>query len=327
MLPTAFVPLLALLAQDPGAAPAAQSQPAASPPAAGVAAASQPAQSAPAPLAPVLEPAALARFEQLCLAIEGPTRLPQLAAFELDVEILTRAEQGTNNDDALISWSAPDRLRFALRSGRVQGHGPSGYWMRDDKQRVELKGREFVEDRRQIDEQLALCRNFATLVRPRSWQLERLVLLRQAPSELSDRLRATALALDWLELASPSFELPGETPAGGPAKRYLVQVGLERALLAPAAGASSGAPNPDAHRARIVCIHERRDGVDVGEPWCLVLDHYATIDGLLVPKFVFARRPDVARAPWQFEEEPSTSVYIGTQSRIGSVRAETDFDS
>jgi hypothetical protein len=312
----------------------AASQPAATLPAALEPAATQPADSRPAapqvaesqPAAPALDPAALAAFERMCTALDEGKPRPVVQSFRLRVAITTLQDGHPKEDTATLSWRAPESVRLVLDSGRRQGRGPSGYWLKDKAEVVQLVGRDFVDDRRDIDELSAMCHNFAALARAREWKLSRLVPLAAPPAELPHALGEVARALDWIELSSPDFRLVDAAATRGSiadgAKDYLVQIGLVR-KEAPLQDSKARPGEPF-----LIALRERRGGIEIQtSALLLALGPLRAIDGLRVPGYLNVRRYgyDPLRPRGAFEESPSIKLGVAGDSRIGLALDDAEF--
>src|SRR5688572_14614762 len=119
----------------------------------------------PTPATSGATPEARALWERVCKA-SGPAEREPLRAFQLTAEVRTRS--GVQSNDAHVDYRylAPDCIRFALpnknETGRF-GPAPEQYWQKSATDVVVLAGREFKEDRRAVDDMLALARNYAAL--------------------------------------------------------------------------------------------------------------------------------------------------------------------
>ena len=137
--------------------------------------------------------------------------------------ILTREGVQTNEtEDVEYRYLAPDCVRFRLPSRREVGRSglaQRDYWLLDGDELVELVGREYEEDRRQIQEMHAVARNFVALSDPGRLRITRLETLADPPPDVAPRLEPKERKLEWLRVASPDFALlrrdaaaPGDVP-------------------------------------------------------------------------------------------------------------------
>jgi len=171
---------------------------------------------------------ARALFTRVCAA-SGPAERAPLTAFRLVAEARTRNGVQTNDLEVDYRYLAPDCIRFRLPSKNETGRfGPEEkqYWLKSGDETVFLAGREYKEDRRQIDDMLALARNYIALSNPASLKLEALELLSAAPPDLGEAIAKKTKKLTWIALESPDFALvrrEGTLPKG----TYRVELGID----------------------------------------------------------------------------------------------------
>ncbi|MBM3977098.1 MAG: hypothetical protein FJ299_08925 [Planctomycetes bacterium] len=282
--------------------------------------------------APALDPAAHAAFLRMCERIDQGQPLAPLTSFRVRVGIKTLRDGHPNEDTAMLAWRAPKHVRLELDSGRKQGRGPSGYWLRDGDEVVSLVGRENADSRREIDELAAMCHNFAALARAREWKLTRLEPLAAPPADLPHALREVGATLEWLDLSSPDFVLldetaPNATIASG-AKEYRVRIGLVRADSKLPKGSKAAPGEPF-----LLLIGEQRGGIDIaGTKVALALDALKPLEragsklGLRVPGRIYLRRVDPYSPTGAFEEAPSTEIGLAAKdSLLGAELGDADF--
>ena len=151
---------------------------------------------------------------------------PPITAFRLEADVLTRQGAQTNETEVDYRYLAPDCIRFLLpnrlETGRF-GPGREDYWLKDKEEIVVLAGRDYVQDRRQVDEMLALARNYVALSDPGRLNLRRLELASAAPKDLPASLQAAGKKLTWISVASSDFALVRRD--GEPAPKDLRGVG------------------------------------------------------------------------------------------------------
>lgn len=278
------------------------------------------------------KPAAVEAWKQLVAAsmpgaAEAPgEHPPEVRAFDLEFDVLTRDGAQTNEGRVRHRWLAPGFLRTRLESGREQGLGPGGYWLLDPaakegQQVVSLAGREYAEDRRGIDDALALSRNFVALADLGALRIVRLALIakKDAVDEVPASRREAAGELTWIELTSPDFRLPGDAaaPAGSEPPTYRVRIGM----------------SPETGRALFASIRRAEPPpartVDPGV--LLELRNPAPVDGYLLPKLVtvwnyerrhLSVRPDPVMV---FGEKPDQEFYL-VQGSLAPTLTAADFD-
>lgn len=200
---------------------AQQSPPGLPPPPPSPGASAQPASTLkPGVLPESATPEARAAWDTVCKASLGPDsgRAP-VRAFELALDVRTRnASGGTNDLLAEYRFLEPDNVRVKTVEGKREvGRGPEGDWLFDGSrnERVALSvGREYAEDRRQLDEWTAVARLFVSLTDPRSLRLAGLDVLKGPPPAIPAALQKRAAELSWIRARSPDFHLVGvSTPS------------------------------------------------------------------------------------------------------------------
>lgn len=243
----------------------------------------------PSPKAPTEDPAQAA-FQRLCAA-SGPAARAPLTAFRLVAEARTRSGVQTNDLEIDYRYLAPDCIRFRLPSKNETGRfGPDEkqYWLKSAKDTVVLAGREYKEDRRQVDDMLALAKNYSALSNPAALKLEALELLAAAPADLGEAGAKKTRKLAWLALESPDFALvrrEGLTPKG----IYRVELGLDMHSL-PA----------------VVVIRAKSDAAVA--PLLVYLSDYQEKDGFKLPMQLHVHVKDGPA----FADLASQEVYVKT---------------
>jgi hypothetical protein len=239
--------------------------------------------------------AARALWDKVCAASGAPGREP-LRAFQLKADLLVRS--GVQNNEALIDYRylAPDCIRFIRPSkdetGRF-GPKPEQYWLKNGDKVIELSGRDFKEDRRLVDDMLALARNYVALSNPAHLNLLALELPPAPPADLGPALAKKTSKLAWLALESPDFALvrraeSAEKPA---ATVYRVELGLNQDLL----------PG-------VAIVRER--GKAVADPLLVEFRDYREHDGFKIPFVLLVHVLDREQTPPAFAERASQEVYV-----------------
>jgi hypothetical protein len=253
-----------------------------------------PAQEAhPAPESAPVADEARALWERVCAA-SGDARREAITAFHLKADVLTRSGVQTNEAHIDYRYLAPDCIRFALPSRNETGRfgpAPEQYWTQTGDGIVVLAGRDYVQDRKSVDDALTLARNYVALSNPARLRLLALELLPSAPADLGQELAKRARKLRWLALESPDFalirgELARETPAV-----YRVELGLREDLL-PA----------------IAIVRER--GKPAAEPTLVEFSQVQEQDGFKLPFQLRVHALDRAQRPPVFAEAASQEVYV-----------------
>ena len=197
------------------------------------------------------------------LGATPPAERAPLESFDLAFDATIRDGRKQNEATFRQRFLAPHFVRTVILDGggeRELGRDSDGYWLRDPKDRdkdgkariVRLDGRAYQTDRRQIDDVLALSESFRAFADPSVLRLSRLALATPPLCELPDEGARAGAGLDWLELESPDFHLPGTPrldPEGRPLSAWL-RLGLDpethlvrqALILAPAARTSEDAP-------------------------------------------------------------------------------------
>ena len=265
-------------------------------------------------------PEAAALWRSLCATTRTPAapdaRPPgALRAFDLSFD--QRLRSGAQRDEfaARVRYLAPGFLRFRLESGREQMRGPTGDWLVDGDEAVRLRGREHAEDRRQMDDWLAVAGNFVSLSDPASLHINHMALVDKAPTPLPPQLADAAQDLRWLSVESPVFRLfLNESEDHGRQTLFSAYLGLDPgdsslslAVLhdielekLPAQG-----PGSHGHRARTLLIQ--------------VLDQ-RPLDGYIIPRLMNIHQ-------WLtdgFERRPSMELFV-VDGRLGGELDPTNF--
>jgi hypothetical protein len=223
---------------------------------------------------------------------------PPVSAFDLAFDLRTRRE---GRNDARLRFRYLERgfVRATLESGREHLRGPQGDFLIDGEQKLALADtRENEEDRRQIEEELAIARNFVALTDPGRLRVASLARLDAPPTGMPPELAQQAAALEWLEVSSPDFRLFKGEP-GGATPLYLARLGVERAsgrLALAQIGRDLRRPRPD----------ERALLVDLRAP--------KRLDGWMIPHEIYVRTFDEELG--RFEERPALELGL----RSGSLR-------
>jgi hypothetical protein len=165
-------------------------------------------------------PAAVEAWKRVEAAafVPGVARAP-IVGFELELDVIYRQTAGGASNDlrAIYKFLAPGAVRIDLKD-RATMRGPLGDWLEDRKlgQNVDLRvGREYEEDRRQLDDTLSIAKHFVALASPGSLRIASLESLPGPPASLPKArekdydLAKRAPALSWLSIRSPDFRLVG----------------------------------------------------------------------------------------------------------------------
>jgi hypothetical protein len=242
-------------------------------------------------------PEARALWERMCAASGSASREP-LAAFQLQAEVLTRTGVQTNEAKIDYRYLAPDCIRFMLPSKNMTGRfGPAQdqYWLQTRDGVVVLAGREYREDRKAVDDMLALARNYVALSNPARLELRALELVPQ-PSDLPPELARRARKLAWLALESPDFALVRGEVERGAAALYRVELGVRG----------------EDHLPAFAIVREK--GRPQADPLLVEFSKYVPQDDFRLPFVLLVHVLDRTRTPVAFAEKAAQEVYVTSAS-------------
>jgi hypothetical protein len=294
-----------------GPAPAGQKPPAEQPTPAGPSAPGPNGgsfQPGPGILPPGASEGARARWASLVAALRAPSIEGPPRAFDVRFELLNRGgaggalTPGSLDGKVRVRFLEPHFVAVTLESGKESGYGPLGYYLRDGKQRIELKGREYETDRRSIQQALSLAKNFVALANPATLTLFELSAPDGPPSGSLPKGDFNWKRLEWVEIHSPDFRLleaPERWSARpGATDRYRARFGLD----------------PETKLPR--CVHLSKvlpSGAPAPAEQLVFLGDYRGLSGYTVPTrlLVFERQP-AALEPGlrEFLEVPERELYL-----------------
>jgi hypothetical protein len=257
---------------------------------------------------------ARARWAKLCAATarEGAgaaaSASPRAKSFEFTIQgDQYRGEKEAHAFNARYRFLEPGFVSITfLENGRTRLRGPKGDWLIDGKRVTKLEGREFGEDLRELDEQVALSRTFAGLTEPESLRIVRLEALDRAPLGLPAVLGQELSGLEWLRIESPDLASAREAAA------FEARVGLR---------AESGLP-------AVALFAQVQEGRPVEQSLQLLrLKDWKPIDGWKVPHHVRSFALDPSRGPSAFAERPSLDLYLDPKgARLTAALGPGDFE-
>lgn len=303
--------LLLVAAQTPGQAP----DPAPAPPAAALVTG----------LPDDVTPSAREAWRRVATGARLPDATPPpITAFDIEADVLTRNGVQSNQFTPRYRFLHPGFVRFRIsterEAGKGAGAGRAGYWLRDGDDVQRLSGRSNAEDRRLVDDMLALSTNFVALTDPGRLRLTRVAELEDPSMPLPTAgLRRLAKKLAWLEIASPDFALLREERGSllGPKPSYVVQLGLDRESWRPALALLSREASADG----------RPDA-----PLLFELGDYRPQDQYYVPHKLLVRRslpdpraPQAGKPPLVFEERPWQEIFV-LRANLAPGFTATDFE-
>jgi len=266
-----------------------------------------PPDTSPAPPAGVVPaataPEARALWEAMLAAAFPAGQAERLTSFDLDCwgTVYTGANQ-TNDFEARIRFLEPGYVRRTMsKTGREQMRGPAGDFMltAKDGRAVRLEGRDFREDKKELDRTVAVARTFIALTDPQHLTLASLDLQPSPPMSLPAPFAARASELTWLALRSPDFYLAPPAGTAAPAERplYRVQLGLDRKTNLPE-----------------LVVVQRDDPGHVQAAQLVQLKKFRTLDGHSVPFEVRTYDPDLSTSPWKFGARPASLLGVNRGS-------------
>lgn len=244
----------------------------------------------------------------MCAATLAPgrTRRP-VESFRLSFDLRWRpSDQQSNDVHATYSFLAPKGfVRYSLESGREHVRGPEGDWMIDGENKVKLVGREFGEDRRQIDEAVRIARNFVSLTDPSRLRISKLELAKPVKG-LPQKLVTRASKLTWLRIESPDFHLyrtdgkPQE--ATTPVRSFQVDLGLD----------------PATKRIEVAKLSEL--GSPRTAPVLIHFSDFRAMDDFMIPHGLLFYELEPRSKPLVFRNLPTSDLVLLKES--GTLRAE-----
>ncbi len=236
---------------------------------------------------------ARALWERVCAASGDASREP-LRAFQFRAEVQMRSGVQRNEAKIDLRYLAPDCIRFLLPSGNETGRSgpaPEQYWMQTSESVVVLAGREYKEDRKAVDDMLALARNYVALSNPARLNLLGLELPSAGPADLGTELSKRFKKLRWLVLESSDFALlRGELAREAPVV-YRVELGLREDAL-PA----------------VAIVRER--GKPATDPLLVEFSEYREEDAFKLPFQLRVHALERAQVPPAFAEKAAQEVYV-----------------
>ena len=279
-------------------------------------------------------PAAREAWAALVLALKPEVPQGQtpaaVVAFDLAIEtrVVTVMEGGSKqrNDVKLrYRYLGPGFVRTTLSDTGVERmRGPDGDWLWDAKKGdlIQLSGREYAQDRRELSQTLSISRNYIALCDPARLRIARLELLAMAPAGLpqldAKAAKGSAIplasTLQWLSITSPDFQVV-EPVKSDQVPMFKAQIGLDPKTKLPLLA---------------TIWQEERADVRIAETAILVdlkgASNYGRIDGRLVPTFFSVHDPKLPSSPFTFQANPRVDVVVNTgSSRLSPKLTAADF--
>ncbi|MEO0650129.1 MAG: hypothetical protein AAFZ65_05580 [Planctomycetota bacterium] len=185
-------------------------------------------QDVPPPVAPAadveIDPEAAALWQALTDALRDPAQRDlRIEAFAIEFDLRARRGVQTNDLTVQASFLAPDYVAFNDAAGRRVGYGPDGPWLEErDQSVVRLEGRNYRQDRRNLERIRNLARTYLALTDPGRIRIESLRRMEGRPPVLpqSREVRRTKPhRLEWLEVVTPDFGVVSYPPEEREAER------------------------------------------------------------------------------------------------------------
>lgn len=239
----------------------------------------------------------------------SPTARAPVTAFDLTFDGRARPESGQSNDfnRARYRFLGPGFVRTSLPSGAERMRGPEGDWLVDVSKgdRVQLAGREYAQDRRELSESLNIAKSFVALTDPAQLRIAKLEDLAAPPATVPPSLAAVAPKLDWIAIESPDFHLVSAS-SRREAQSFRCQLGLDRAT----------------HLPELATIWEDEHGAMVHETALFVrMTKYVDLDQFHVPSQIDVYPADLDVSPFRFADVSSLSLYLRYLLKESTLRA------
>jgi hypothetical protein len=246
---------------------------------------------------PAATPEARAAWEAMCAASTAPGgRAAPVRAFELVVDVrYGGAGHGTNDFKAEFRYLAPSFVRVKIVEGKREvGRGPDGDWLDDGTrmERIRLSvGREFQEDRRQLDQWQSIAKDFVGLTDPKSLRIAKLETMTAPPPSLPAKLAAGGRELAWVRVTSPDFRLVDVPPD----RLFRAALGRDRRT----------------GWVELALIEEDLHSADLRPSAALLeLKQPKPLEGLVVPQNILVHAIDAAKRPFAFADEAAMDLYL-----------------
>ncbi|MDF1837605.1 MAG: hypothetical protein P1V35_07050 [Planctomycetota bacterium] len=257
---------------------------------------------------------------------EGVT--PPVKSFDLTFDVRIRTAPGTPSKEETVRFRFLDQSKGYLSaefttSKRRTDRGPSGDYLRDDKEWVSLQGREDQESRRELDRWVAIARNFVALTQPAAVRVMELKELTVLPDPTTDSDTPKAMRLEfgegrflalpntatyractdlrWLEVTSPDFRLfdSGDAGPGRAPIAYRALLGLDKV-----------------GRIRLAQFHEDNGGAVrlQGALFVDVRSWKELENGYVLPRDIDTYRSDSTGGHTSFEVQPAMALWLITRA-------------
>ena len=234
-----------------------------------------------------------------------------IRAFDLSFWMRHRSQDGRqqNDTDARFRFLMPGFARVQLESGREHVRGPRGDFLVDGEEVLSLTARTHVEDRRQLDETVAIARNFLSVADPARLRIVRLARAATPPFGLPETMQERASALVWLEVTSPDFHLARRADNGSNERSSNERRDARRQ---PALYRASLGLDPKDHRIVFAVIQEEIANAPTLSPSTMFveLSAHRDLDGFRIPHSVHVHEVDLNRSPWAFRPRATSELRL-----------------
>lgn len=214
----------------------------------------------------------------------------RVSSFDLNFDVSVYPKEGQSNESsARYFYMEPGWVRMVLRSGRERMRGPRGDYLVSREGVTPLRGRDYAEDKRELDETVALARTFVGLSDPGQLRLVSLETSDAPAGMLPEELRKGLDGLEWITVQSPDFRGPVQGDKEPRLDR--IEIGLDAKTKLPTLALVRDARNP--HGALLVR-----------------LSGYLELDGYRVPGQVRAWRIDPESRPLRFAAKQAVDMWL-----------------
>lgn len=253
------------------------------------------------------------------LLIEA-TRVPNVSreaiesfVMEFDGTVYPRNGQRNRFRGAKYSYLAPRSIISDIPGSSRLIRGAEGDWLKtDDDELVSLNDRTAAQDRKQLDDTLAIARNLVNLLDPGSLRIEAIGVIARPPALVPKDIRAAHPNVEWLHMTSPDLRL---SSAMGPANPRVPR--KSRAYLG---------LDPETHLPSLAVVYEEVEGkADLSNARFLVLGRYGARSGYRIPTRIHVHGPDQSRpAILAFRAKPELELVM-TDINLRAALTDGDF--
>jgi hypothetical protein len=187
-------------------------------------------------------------------------------------------------------------VRVKIVEGKREvGRGPDSDWFDDGTRHERIRlgiGREYQEDRRQLDQWQSIAKDFVGLTDPKSLRIAKLETLSAPPAALPTKLAARGAQLAWVRVTSPDFRL---VDVLSPDRLFRAALGRD----------------PKSGWVELALIEEDVPSPELRPNAALLeLKQPKPLEGLVVPKNILVRSVDAAKKTFAFAEEAGMDLVL-----------------